>query len=75
MSIKNNIKTNSFHIADLQKLPIDQLIGILETYKATSDQPILLLERILNPLLERCKTIQSLGLGYLNLSRAMETLS
>ena len=33
MSIKK--KTNSFHIADLQKLPIDQLIGILEAYSAS----------------------------------------
>lgn len=65
----------SFNISDLQKLPIDQLIGILEDYKSNSGQPEMLLDRIMNPLLERCKTIQSLWLGYLNLSRAMETLS
>lgn len=69
-----DIKT-AFNISDLQKLPIDQLIGILEDYKSNSGQPEMLLDRIMNPLLERCKTIQSLGLWYLNLSRAMETLS
>ncbi|MFA7284780.1 MAG: hypothetical protein WC004_03075 [Candidatus Absconditabacterales bacterium] len=80
MSTKNTKKqalknTHSYNIADLQKVPIVQLIEILDKYQTTSDQPQLLLERILNPLLERCRTIQSLGLGYLNLSRAMETLS
>lgn len=68
-------KSAWFNIADLQKLPIDELIEVLENYRAHSKQPELLLERILHPLLERCKTIQSLGLWYLNLSRAMETLS
>ncbi len=75
---KKNKKTderNSYNIADLQKLPIHQLILILEKYQHTSDQPAVLLERILHPLLERCRTIESLGLGYLNLARAMETLS
>jgi hypothetical protein len=56
-----DIKT-AFNISDLQKLPIDQLIGILEDYKSNSGQPEMLLDRIMNPLLERCKTIQSLGL-------------
>lgn len=80
MSTKNTKKqalknTHSYNIADLQKVPIVQLIEILDKYQTTSDQPQLLLERILNPLLERCRTIQSLWLWYLNLSRAMETLS
>lgn len=74
MSLKNK-QSFSFNISDLQKLPIDQLIDILDRYKEDSGQPEMLIDRIMNPLLERCKTIQSLWLGYLNLSRAMETLS
>lgn len=66
---------NFFNIYDLQLLPIDQLIDILEQYISSSVHPQVLTERIVWPLLERCKTISWLGLGYLNLARAIETLS
>lgn len=59
--MKNTQKTQ-YNISQLQRLPIDQLIDILENYRNSSEQPEMLLERIMNPLLERCKTIQSLGL-------------
>lgn len=64
-----------YNIYDLQKMPMDDLIDFLEYYKDNSTQPQLLMDRILNPLLERAKTIQSLGLWYLNLTRSMDTLS
>jgi excinuclease UvrABC ATPase subunit len=68
-------KYPQYNIHDLQKMPMNELIEFLEYYKDNSDQPQLLMDRILNPLLERAKTIQSLGLGYLNLTRSMDTLS
>ena len=64
-----------FNIRDLQKIELNELINLLELYKSTSEKPIHLLERILNPLLDRAKTIQELGLGYLMLTRGVDTLS
>ena len=64
-----------FNIRDLQKIELNALINLLELYKSTSEKPINLLERILNPLLDRAKTIQELGLGYLMLTRGVDTLS
>lgn len=64
-----------FNIRDLQKIELNELINLLELYKFTSEKPINLLERILNPLLDRAKTIQELGLGYLMLTRGVDTLS
>lgn len=64
-----------FNIRDLQKVELNELINLLELYKSTSEKPINLLERILNPLLDRAKTIQELGLGYLMLTRGVDTLS
>lgn len=64
-----------FNIRDLQKIELNELVNLLELYKSTSEKPINLLERILNPLLDRAKTIQELGLGYLMLTRGVDTLS
>ena len=64
-----------FNIRDLQKIELNELINLLELYRSTSEKPINLLERILNPLLDRAKTIQELGLGYLMLTRGVDTLS
>ena len=64
-----------FNIRDLQKIELNELINLLELYKSRSEKPINLLERILNPLLDRAKTIQELGLGYLMLTRGVDTLS
>lgn len=64
-----------FNIRDLQKIELNELINLLELYKSTSEKPINLLERILNPLLDRAKTIQELGLRYLMLTRGVDTLS
>lgn len=63
------------NIRDLQKMELNQLISFLDIYKTSSDKPKNLLERILNPLLDRAKTIQELGLGYLMLTRGVDTIS
>jgi hypothetical protein len=56
---ENLIKIN---IWDLQKMELTNLIRFLELYKNTSSKPRNLLERILNPLLDRASTIEELGL-------------
>lgn len=74
MSTKiNNIsKKQEFNIHDLQSMPINQLISVLEKYCYNTDHPEVLIDRIVGPLLERCRTISELGLWYLNLSRVIE---
>ena len=69
---ENLIKIN---IWDLQKMELTNLIRFLELYKNTSSKPRNLLERILNPLLDRASTIEELGLGYLMLTRGVDTIS
>ena len=63
------------NIRDLQKMELKDLVSFLELYKNKSDKAKNLLERILNPLLDRANTIEELGLGYLMLTRAVDTLS
>lgn len=87
---ENELFTNQYHqwfvapkdpeliklnIRDLQRLPLDELVPLLETFQKTSLKAETLLERILTPLLDRAKTIQELGLGYLMVKRAVDTLS
>ncbi|HMY80308.1 MAG TPA: hypothetical protein PK048_00500 [Candidatus Absconditabacterales bacterium] len=74
-SIKKGLNQGSYTIADIQRLPINDVVHVLEKFQHSSNHPDILLHRIIDPLLERCRTIQSLGLGYLTLSRSMETLS
>ena len=69
---ENLIKIN---IWDLQKMELTNLIRFLELYKNTSSKPRNLLERILNPLLDRASTIEELGLWYLMLTRGVDTIS
>ena len=64
-----------FNIRDLQKIELNELINLLELYKSTSEKPINLLEKSLNPHLDRAKRIQELGLGYLMITRGVDTLS
>ncbi len=71
----STIKKKTFTIADLQQLPISELIKVIQQYHKSSSHAEVLLDRILHPLLERCMMIESLWLWYINLSRAMETLS
>lgn len=64
-----------YNISYLQKIPMKDIIDILETFKQKSSKPLNLIERITNPLLDRIKTIQDLWLGYLMLNRWIDTLS
>lgn len=63
------------NIRDLQKMELNHLISFLSLFKAHSSTASSLLERILNPLLDRATTIQELGLGYLMLKRGVDTIS
>ncbi len=63
------------NIADLQKMQLNELISFVELYEQDTTKDKTLVERILHPLIDRAKTIQDLGLGYLSLYRGMDTLS
>jgi len=51
---------SKFNIADLQKMPLDELIAFVDVYKETTIKDKTLVQRIINPLIDRAKTIQDL---------------
>jgi len=61
-------------ISYFQNLSISELIEELENLKFPKEKKQLA-SRIISPLLDKLKTIQDLGLGYLTLSRQVDTLS
>lgn len=75
LELPTDKQQSRYNLAQLQKLPIHELVKFLETYKETTTKPIQLIDRILWPLLERSQTIGNLGLWYINLARSMDTLS
>jgi len=64
-----------YNIADLQRMPLNDLISFVDLYKEYASKDQTLIQRIINPLNDRAKTIQDLGLGYLSLHRGIDTLS
>jgi len=64
-----DIKPGKYNIADLQKMPLNDLISFVDLYKDNTTKDQNLVKRIINPLIDRAKTIQDLGLGYLSLNR------
>ena len=84
------LESNSFHesivdevepdiikinIAQIQQLELSEIIILLELYEQYSEQSHILIERILNPLMDRAKTIAELWLWYISLNRQVGTLS
>lgn len=84
------LESNSFHesivdevepdiikinIAQIQQLELSEIIILLELYEQYSEQSHILVERILNPLMDRAKTIAELWLWYISLNRQVGTLS
>ncbi len=67
-----SIKIN---IAQLQRLSIREILTILTIFKQTTKESQELIERILNPLMDRAGMIEKLGLSYLELHRKVNTLS
>jgi excinuclease UvrABC ATPase subunit len=65
----------SYNLHDLQSLSIDQLVAVISAWKQSSGHNQTLVDRICTPLLDRASTISSLGLGYLQTTRAVDTLS
>ncbi len=66
---------DKYNIAQLQKLKLDDLAAFFLEFQKKSKKNKVLVERITKPLLDRIQTIQDLWLGYLDLSRSMDTLS
>jgi excinuclease UvrABC ATPase subunit len=50
-------------------MPLNELIAFIDLYKEHNNKDKNLVARIVNPLIDRAKTIQDLGLGYLSLKR------
>jgi excinuclease ABC subunit A len=70
-----NVGKKKYNIAELQKLTLDDLSNFFERYIDKSNKSDILVNRITRPLLDRLQTIQDLWLGYIDLSRTMDTLS
>ena len=51
-----------FNISDLQSMPLNGLIEFLDNYQISNNKDKTLVGRICNPLIDRAKTIQDLGL-------------
>lgn len=55
-----NNSASKYNIADLQKMPLNELIAFVDLYKENTDKDQNLVQRIINPLIDRAKTIQDL---------------
>ncbi len=73
--VLSSLWASKFNIADLQRMPLNDLISFIDLYKEHAKKDQTLIQRIGNPLIDRAKTIQDLGLGYLSLHRWIDTLS
>jgi len=56
-------------------MTLSELVEFFVLYQEKSKKSDLLVSRITRPLVDRLKTIQDLGLGYIDLSRTIDTLS
>ncbi len=72
---KNEPETIKINIAQIQQLELDDMIILLDLYEQHSEQSHILIDRILNPLMDRAKTIGELWLWYISLHRQVWTLS
>ena len=74
LSVFINLDDKKYNINDFQNIEIQKLYDIVYKYRKLNKDNILV-ERILDPLLSRLKTIIDLWLWYLNLYRPIDTLS
>jgi excinuclease UvrABC ATPase subunit len=70
-----NVGKKKYNIAELQKFTLDDLVDFFVSYADKSKKSDILVNRITKPLVDRLQTIKDLGLGYIDLSRTMDTLS
>ena len=64
-----------YNIQDLQTIPLGELIQFLQLFQKHHSKASILVDRIINPLLDRIGTIEQLGLPYITLHRNVGTLS
>ena len=67
--------TIKVNIQDLQHMKLSELGNFLETYAQHANKAKILSQRIIDPLLDRSRTIEQLGLPYISLHRQVATLS
>ncbi|UFX83003.1 excinuclease ABC subunit UvrA [Candidatus Absconditicoccus praedator] len=70
-----SVSNTKYNIFDLQNIGIKELVTILKKFKKNTSKSTILAERIANPLIDRCDTINKLGLEHISLSRQIGTLS
>jgi excinuclease ABC subunit A len=77
-----SVKFAGLDIAELQRLPLKQLLRVFEPYAsagqhggARGPEKALVVKRIADDLLRRLKVLLDLGLGYLDVERSTPTLS
>jgi len=75
MDLGRDRPSTKFNIADLQRMPLNELITFVDMYREHAAKDQTLIQRIMNPLIDRAKTIQELWLWYLSLHRGIDTLS
>ena len=68
------VKIGGYSISDLVKLPVTQLLPIMENLNMT-DTEKKISERLLNEITNRLRFLEDVGLGYLTLDRLSSTLS
>ena len=69
------VTVNDLNIVDLCKLDVDQALEVLSQDLKFSEADKIIAEPILKEIKERVKFMQDVGLGYLELGRAANTLS
>ena len=57
---KEKVQSGKYNIADLQRMPLNELITFVDLYKEHASKDQTLIQRIINPLNDRAKTIQDL---------------
>lgn len=68
-------RKKKYNIYDLQKLPIESLLSVIAWFVKETKKPLVLVERITKPLIDRARTITELWLGYIDTSRKIDSLS
>lgn len=69
------VTINDLNIVDMCKLDVDQTLDVLNQDLEFSESDQLIAQPILKEIKERVKFMQDVGLGYLELGRAANTLS
>ncbi|MEI7919025.1 MAG: hypothetical protein WCH65_02150 [bacterium] len=60
MDLGHDGPSAKYNIADLQRMPLNELVSFVDLYREHAAKDQTLIQRIMNPLIDRAKTIQEL---------------